>query len=257
MTEPEIFSEFGELGELAKPAEERANEGWEAHLEELRRRIIAVLVVFCAATLAAFLFAGNIAAFLTAPLESFHVKLYTFAPAEKFTAYLRLSAWTGVVATTPFLCAQTAIFIWPALRGRERRYAAISLFGVPVLFFAGAAASYRLLSPLVFRFFLSFASGDGVGALWGFRQYLELLAGLMLASGLLLQLPLAMLALFALGIVRPEAVARTRPQIILLIFFLAAVATPPDVLSQVMLGIPLYLLFEATLFLGRRITKKR
>lgn len=234
----------------------QAPESWEDHLEELRRRIIAVLAVFCAAAFAAFLFAGDIAAFLTAPLEPFEVRLYTFAPTEKFMAYLRLAVWTGMAAATPFFCAQAAIFIWPALRGRERRYAALSLFVVPVLFIAGAAASYRLLSPLVFGFFISFASGDGVAALWGLRQYLELLAGLMLASGLLLQLPLAMLALFALGLVRPETVARARPQIILLIFFLAAIATPPDVLSQVMLGIPLYLLFEATLFLGKRFTGK-
>ncbi len=212
-----------------------------------------MLVVFFAATLAAFAFAGEIASFLTAPLAHFQVRLYTFAPAEKFMAYLHLAAWTGLVATTPFFCLQAALFAWPGLRGRERRYAAATLAVVPALFFAGAAASYRLLAPVVFGFFLSFASGDGVTALWGFRQYLALLAGMMLATGLLLQMPLAMLALFATNLVSPEAVARTRPQAILLIFFLAAVATPPDVVSQVMLGIPLYLLFEATLFIGKKI----
>ena len=214
-----------------------------------------MLVVFFLAASAAFIFAGEIASFLIAPLARFQVRLYTFAPAEKFMAYLHLAAWVGIVATTPFFCLQAALFAWPGLRGNERRYAAVALVVVPVLFFAGAAASYRLLAPIVFGFFLSFASGDGVTALWGFRQYLALLAGMMLTAGLLLQMPLAMLALFASGLVSPDTVARARPHAILLIFFLAAVATPPDVISQIMLGIPLYLLFEATLFIGRRIRR--
>ena len=242
---------------MTEPDPTAPGAGWESHLEELRRRVIAVLVVFCAATLAAFIFAEDIASFLTAPLARYEVTLHTFAPAEKFAAYMRLAAWTGCVATAPFFLAQTAFFIWPGLRGRERRYAALALAAAPVLFAAGAAAAYRLLSPVVFGFFLRFAAADGVTPLWGFRQYLTLLAGMMLAFGLLLQLPPALLALFALGVLEPSAVARRRPQIILLIFFLAAAATPPDVLSQLMLGIPLYLLFEATLFIGGRITKKR
>lgn len=230
---------------------------WETHLEELRRRIIAVLAVFLAVTLAAFALSGEIAAFLTEPLARFQVRLHTFAPAEKFTAYLHLAVWTGMVATTPFFCMQAALFIWPGLRGRERRYAAAALAAVPLLFFLGAAAAYRLLAPPVFGFFLSFSAGDGVTALWGLRQYLGLLAGLMLAAGLLLQMPLVLLLLFAAGILSPAAAARARPQIVLLIFFLAAVATPPDVVSQVMLGVPLYLLFEITLLAGRRIARKK
>lgn len=243
MTEPDLFGAEWE--------------GWEKHLEELRRRIIAVLVVFLAVALVAFVFVDDVAAFLTAPLARFQVRLYTFAPAEKFMAYLNLAAWTGMVATTPFACLQAALFVWPGLRGHERRYAALTLVAVPVLFFAGAAAVYRFFAPLVFGFFLSFAAGDNVTALWGLRQYLGLLAGLMLATGLLLQMPLALLLLFATGLVSPATVARARPQIILLIFFLAAVATPPDVVSQVMLGLPLYLLFEATLFAGKRIARSQ
>jgi sec-independent protein translocase protein TatC len=106
------------------------------------------------------------------------------------------------------------------------------------------------------KFFLSFAGGDGVEPLWGFRQYLSLLSCLMLSSGLLLQMPLVLLVLFALGIVTPRAVARFRAQAVLLIFFAAAVCTPPDVTSQVMLGVPLYLLFEATLLVGALIRGK-
>jgi sec-independent protein translocase protein TatC len=224
---------------------------WEPHLEELRKRIISVLIVFCVTTFVAFVFSSRIAAFLTAPLAVFQVELYTFAPAEKFMAYLHLSVWTGALCTAPFFCLQTALFLWPGLRGKEHHYACGTLFGVPFLFVWGAALCYRFLAPLVFGFFLSFGAGDGVESLWSFKEYLALLFDMMLAAGLLLQMPLALLALLMTGVVSPESVARCRPHIVLLIFFLAAVFTPPDVISQITMGIPLYLLFEGALALGR------
>ena len=224
---------------------------WVEHIEELRRRLIAVLVVFFAAALAAFVCSSLIAEFLTAPLNVFQVRLYTFAPAEKFMAYLHLSAWTGAVFTAPFFCLQTGLFLWPGLRGNEYRYAVAVLFVVPVLFFLGAGLCYRFMSPIVFGFFLSFAAGDGVESLWNFREYLALLFDIMIASGLLLQFPLALLALIVFGIVSADRVAHYRPHLVLLIFFLGAVFTPPDVISQIMLGVPLYLLFEMALWLGR------
>lgn len=214
-----------------------------------------MLVIFSLLTLAAFAFSSQIAAFLTAPLARFEVRLHTFAPAEKFMAYLHLSAWSGALFTMPFFCAQAALFLWPGLRGNEYRYALGALFFAPALFVSGAAASYRFLAPIVFGFFLSFGAGDGIEALWGLREYLALLFDLMLATGLLLQMPLALLALLLTGVLSPQAVARYRPHVILMLFFLAAVLTPPDVVSQVLLGVPLYLLFEAALLLGRILRK--
>ncbi|MDR2523909.1 MAG: twin-arginine translocase subunit TatC [Synergistaceae bacterium] len=237
----------------AKELEVFSGGEWEQHLEELRRRIIAVLVVFSSAALVAFMFSSHIAAFLTAPLTIYHVKLHTFAPAEKFMAHLHLAAWTGAIFAAPFFCVQAAFFLWPGLRGKEFRYVGAVLFAVPALFFIGAAACYRLLAPIVFGFFLAFGEGDGVEALWGLKEYLSLLFDLMLAAGLLLQMPLALLALLAAGVIHRDAVARYRPHAILLIFFFAAVLTPPDVVSQIMLGIPLCLLFEAALWLGGKI----
>jgi sec-independent protein translocase protein TatC len=231
-------------------ADKAGADEWAPHLEELRRRIIAVLAVFSAASFAAFAFSSRIAAFLTGPVSGLGVRLYTFSPAEKFTAYLRLALWTGALISAPFCLLQAGLFVWPGLRGRERRFTLAALTVVPVLFTAGAAAAYRFLSPAALRFFLYFAADDGIQPLWGFQEYLALLYGLMLAFGLLLQAPLLLLAAFALGIVTPRQAARGRPYIIFLIFLAAAVCTPPDVISQAALGAPLYLLFELTLFAG-------
>ena len=226
------------------------------HIAELRRRIIAVLIVFLVTTAIAFIFSSYIVSFLLKPLERFDVDLYIFAPAEKFMAYLNLSFWTGIICTLPFICLQIALFIWPGLRKNEKRYACITLFGVPVLFVLGAALCYIFLAPVALNFFLFFAEGDGMYPLWGFRQYLSLLFRLMLAGGILIQCPLVLLVLMATGLVSYKSVARFRPHIIILIFFLAALLTPPDVISQIILGVPLYLLFELTLLFGRIFKKK-
>ncbi|GHV88301.1 Sec-independent protein translocase protein TatC [Spirochaetia bacterium] len=229
---------------------------WTPHLEELRRRIIAILAVFTVVTVPAFIFSEYLAAFLMAPAAGLDVALYTFDPAEKFLAYLHLAVWTGAVASAPFCLLQIGLFVWPALKGKERRWTMAALAVVPVLFIAGSAAAYQFLSPTVLRFFLGFSSGDGIQPLWGFREYLGLLFALMLAAGLLLQTPLLLLAAFALGLVTPVTVARFRLHIVFLIFLAAAFCTPPDVISQVALGVPLYLLFELTLFIGRFFTKR-
>jgi sec-independent protein translocase protein TatC len=224
--------------------------GWDGHLDELRRRVIAVLVVFSAAALAAFTFSDDVAVFLMSPVSDLGVKLYTFAPAEKFTAYLRLSVWTGVIVSLPFSILQIGAFVWPALIGNERKYAAAALLLVPFLFISGSALSYKFLAPVVLKFFLSFGASDGVQQFWGLAEYLSMLAALLTASGLLLEMPLVLLMAFALGVVTPKRVSRLRPRIILALFFIAAICTPPDVISQIALGVPLYLLFELTLLIG-------
>ncbi|GHV73827.1 Sec-independent protein translocase protein TatC [Spirochaetia bacterium] len=230
-------------------SDEELNE-WTEHLEELRRRIIAVLAVFTVAAIPAFAFSEHIAAFLMTPVADLGLELYTFNPAEKFLAYLNLAVWTGAIVAAPFCLLQIGLFVWPALKGKERRWTLTALLVVPVLFIAGSGLAYRFLSPVVLRFFLRFASGDGIQPLWGFKEYLALLYALMLAAGLLLQTPLLLLFSFVLGLTTPKKVARFRPHIIIMIFLAAGICTPPDVISQAALGVPLYLLFELTLFIG-------
>jgi sec-independent protein translocase protein TatC len=204
-----------------------------------------------------FAFSERMASFLMSPVADIGVKLYTFSPAEKFMAYLHMSAVAGAAVTTPFFVLQTGLFIWPGLRNRERVFARLVLFAVPALFIAGAVFAYKFFAPAVLRFFLLFGSGDGVDALWSFREYLSLLSGLMFAAGASLQMPLLLLALFALGVADPAKVAAARPYMIVLIFLAAAVLTPPDITSQIMLGVPLYILFELTILFGSFLKRKK
>jgi sec-independent protein translocase protein TatC len=229
---------------------------WTEHLDELRRRVTAVLVIFAIASGAAFWRSDAIVFFLMNPVSKFGVKLYTFAPAEKFLTYFEISLRTGAVIAMPFALLQIGLFVRPGLRDKERTYAAAALSVIPILFAGGSALAYFYLSPIIMRFFLSFAGGDAVDSLWGLRGYLKILFDIMLASGLVFQTPLVLLLLFAAGVSTPQKIARFRPHIVLVIFFTAAVLTPPDVISQIALGVPLYLLFELSLLLGRLIRKK-
>ncbi len=227
------------------------------HLEVLRRKILSVLLFFFFSAVLLFLFSEHTAAFLLAPLEGLGVSLYYFRPYEKLLTYMRLAFWGGIVLASPLALVQCCLFVWPALRRNEAKYLLIGGGVVPVLFAAGAAFAYRVMAPLALRFFLSFSEGDNILPLWGFGEYASFLFSLLLAAGVFFQVPLLLLALLLLGIVSLDSVVRLRPWIILLIGLAAALLTPPDVVSQVLLGVPMYLLFELTLFAARLILRRR
>jgi sec-independent protein translocase protein TatC len=221
------------------------------HLEDLRRKILSVLVFFCCATALLFIFSERALLFLQSPLKGLEVSLYYFKPYEKFLTYMKLSFWGGVALSAPLALLQAGLFVMPALRKNEIKYLVLAGAVVPVLFIAGAAFAYRIIAPLALRFFLSFGAGDNVLPLWGFGDYASFLFAMLLAAGLLFQAPLLLLLFIACGVVSVSAVARLRPWIILGIALAAALLTPPDVVSQILLGVPLYLLFELTLAIGR------
>jgi len=105
-----------------------------------------------------------------APVADLNIALYTFNPAEKFLAYLNLAVWTGIVVSAPFCLLQIGLFVWPALRKKERGWTLAAIVAVPAMFVSGAAAAYYFLSPTVLRFFLSFgSSSNGIQPLWGFK----------------------------------------------------------------------------------------
>jgi len=232
------------------------SESYADHLEVLRGKI-SVLAFFCVSAVLLFSFAEATAAFLLAPLEGLGVTLYYFRPYEKLLTYMRLAFWGGMVLTAPLVLVQGWLFLRPALRRSEARYLLLGGGIVPVLFAAGSAFAYRVIAPLALRFFLAFGEGDNILPLWGFGEYASFLFSLLLASGLVFQAPLLLLALLLSGIVSLRTITRLRPWIILSIGLLAALLTPPDVVSQVLLGVPLYLLFELTVALARIVIGRR
>lgn len=227
------------------------------HLEVVRWKILSVLVVFFISFMCSFVFIKKIVYLLQYPISSFAIKLYYFKPYEKFATYIKIAFYMGFIMVLPFTVFQIAHFIFPALKKKEKTWIFPLMLVIPIIFITGAYFSYRIISPMAFNFFLSFASGDNVEPVWSFGEYYSMLLGMMFVSGLVFQIPLILLALIKLEIITAETLSKARAYVIVGIVVLAAVLSPPDIISQVLIAAPLYLLFELALIIGRIITRKK
>jgi sec-independent protein translocase protein TatC len=237
------------------------------HLIELRNR----LMYSCAALLIGFVicyfFAEQIYAFLVQPLADIYQgqtgrrMIYT-GLAEAFFTYLKVAFWAGAFLTFPFVAAQLWLFIAPGLYRTEKRAFLPFLAATPILFFLGGAMVYYFIFPLAWRFFVSFETPPGEGALpieleARVGEYLSLVMKLIFAFGLSFQLPVALTLMGRVGLITSEQLARNRKFAIVGVFVVAAVITPPDVISQVGLAIPILLLYELSIIAVRIVEKRR
>ena len=223
------------------------------HLLELRRRLTWAVLALLAGFALAYPFSRQIYAFLAAPLVAVlpansHL-IFTSLP-EVFLTYVKLSFLAGFFFALPVILYQFWAFIAPGLYHHERKLLFPTLFASVALFVAGAAFAYYLVFPAAFHFFVSF-SGEEITALPAVREYLGLAITFLLAFGAAFQIPVVTVVLARLGVVKVDTLKRSRRYVLLGCFIVAAVVTPPDVLSQFMLAVPMYLLFElGLLFAG-------
>lgn len=221
------------------------------HLSELRQRIIKSLIAICIGSLISYFFIDQIVAFVTAPAG----KLYYMKPAEAFFIYIKIALASGVLIASPMLFYQGWAFFLPALTAREK---AVIAFLVPVsvvLFFGGVAFCYFLVLPLGIQFFMGFAS-DTLQPLLSMESYLDFVLMFVLPFGLIFELPLILILLAKIGLVSSEMLRRNRRFVIFAAFIIAAILTPPDVFSQVMLAVPLIMLYELSHLVIRYILRK-
>lgn len=227
-----------------------------SHLEELRFRIIAVIAFFIAAFFISFFYCGAIMEFLQRPIAGAAEKLYYFRVYEKFTTYLKVSAAAALFFSVPFFLIQLWGFVKPALDSKERNFFAWGLIAAPAVFYGGAFFAYKVMLPSAFSFFAGFAGQDNIQPVWGMTDYFGFLSSVIMLTGAVFLLPLVMLLLMKAGILKYETVSKARAYIIIAIFIIAAVFSPPDVISQMLVAVPLYLLFEVSLLAGRAIKNK-
>ena len=224
------------------------------HLVELRRRLIWSAVALLVCFGGCFYFADRIFAFLAQPLvEAFgpgqgklvYTKLY-----EAFFVEVRVAFFAAFFLAFPIIANQIWAFVAPGLYSKEKRAFLPFLIATPVLFLTGGALAYYVVMPTAFTFFLGY-QGDIGGieqqALPSIGEYLSLVMHFILAFGIAFLLPVLLMLLERAGIVTREQLVRGRRYAILVAFIIAAVATPPDILSQFMLAVPLILLYELSL----------
>lgn len=218
------------------------------HLEELRKRIFIVLAVLTTGTVTAFAFSRQLMGLV---LTGAPIQLQTLAPAEAFTAHLTLSLAVGLLVTSPVGFYQFWRFVSPGLYRKERSVAVAAAILCAVLFAAGAAFAWFVMLKPALTVFRSFETGDVTGG-WSLSNYISFLGRFILVFATAFQLPVLVLILVRMGVVSPVQLARYRRHVIVGLLIIAAILTPPDPLTQVMLTLPLYILFEMSL-LGARI----
>lgn len=237
------------------------------HLIELRLRLIYALLALGGGIIVCYPFTSYIFQFLTEPLwqamgEGEGRRIIYTGLTEAFVTYLKLAFFGGFIITFPFILWQFWLFISPGLYVQERKIIWPFLFTSPLLFLMGASLAYYVVCPWAWQFFLSFempASSTGLSLELEARmsEYLSLMLKLILAFGLCFQLPLLVLGFFKVGIINLESLRRQRKYAFLIIVIVAAIITPPDLISPLSLIIPLYALYEISIGLVKISLKRK
>lgn len=240
------------------------------HLIELRNRLLWCLGVLILAFIGSYIYAGDIYAFLVKPLAaamearegvSSHRLIYTNLT-EAFFTYVTVALWMACFITSPFMLLQLWKFLAPGLYVQEKRLFIPYFIMTPFLFLAGAALAYYFVFPAAWGFFLSFENPAGAGSLpiqleARVGEYLGLAMTLIMAFGFAFELPLGLVLLVQLGVLTVAQLRTFRRYAIVGCFIVAAVITPPDVISQLSLAIPLCILYELAVLAGAVIEKTR
>ncbi len=230
-----------------------------AHLTELRdkllRSLLAVLIVF----IGLFPFANDIYAFISKPLRAILPEGSSMIATEVASPFLtpfKLTLVVAVFIAIPYILYQAWSFIAPGMYRHEKKLAIPLLLSSILLFYAGAAFAYYVVFPLIFAFFTSVGPED-ITIMTDINRYLEFVLKLFFAFGIAFEIPIAAVIMIWAGITTPEALARKRPYIIVGCFVFGMLLTPPDVISQSLLAIPMWILFEFGVFFGRVIQRGR
>ncbi len=230
------------------------------HLDELRRRLFWILGTWGLCAAIAGYWVEDVFEWLMGPaigpVRARGHHLIVIAPPELFFTYVKSALLAGFLVAIPMTLYQTWAFVSPGLYRKERRFALPFVVATSALFFAGCAFGYYVAFPYVFEYFLSLEA-DYVTTSWTTRTLFSFLSRLYLAFGIAFQLPIVMFFLSLAGIARPEALARGRKYAIVVMFAASAILTPPDVVSQVMLALPLCLLYESGIWISRAVLRRR
>jgi sec-independent protein translocase protein TatC len=239
--------------------EETAEQTLMDHLIELRDRllhmVLAILIVF----VALFAFSEDIFTIAAEPLLNLMpegTSMIATGVTSPFLVPFKLVLLLSVLLTIPYLLHQMWAFIAPGLYNHEKRMATPLLISSVVLFYCGIAFAYFVIFPILFGFFIGIAP-EGVAVMTDIGQYLDFIIAIFLAFGIAFEVPVATFLLIAAGVTTADKLASKRPYIIIGAFFIGMLLTPPDVISQSLLAIPIWLLFELGLLASRFFIKEK
>ncbi len=229
------------------------------HIIELRSRILRTLLVIMLLFFPTYYFANDLYQFVAAPLMA-HLpnsgSMIATEVASPFLTPFKLAIFTAIFVGMPFVLHQGWSFISPGLYLHEKKFALPLLISSISLFYLGVAFAYFLVFPLVFEF-LAAVTPEGVTMMTDINRYLDFVLKMFFAFGFAFEIPIATLLLSWSGLATADGMARKRPYVIVGCFVVAMLLTPPDVISQLLLAIPTWMLFELGVFLARFAEKRR
>jgi len=245
---------FSQQEEFIKP-QDRMAAGYMplvGHLEELRRRLIRIIIALAGGSVGCYLFIDQIMAWLTAPAG----KLYYLSPAEAFFSYCKVACITGLLVTLPWVLYEVWAFLLPALTATERFALRLLVPSSALLFYLGLGFAYKWVLPAAMHFFGSFAGTD-LQPMFSLGQYVSFVLSLVVPFGLVFEMPLFMLVLASLNIISSRRLATWRKFMVVLAFIAGGIISPtPDILGQVLLAVPIILLYETSLAIIRWVLHK-
>ena len=238
------------------------------HFAELRSRLINCFIYLFVIFIISYFFAENIYSFLVHPYaeavkdDEINRRLIFTALHETFITYLKLAFFTALFITSPIILIQIWKFVAPGLYKNEKQALLPYLIATPTLFLFGGMLVYYLVMPLAIKFFLTFETSSQISGLpiqleAKVNEYLSLIMRLIFAFGISFQLPVLLSLLARVGIVNSEFLKTRRKYVVVIIFIVAAILTPPDPVTQIGLGIPLLILYELSILSVRLIEKKK
>ena len=227
------------------------------HLREVRNRIALVFVALIVVFFACFACIKPLANKLLEMGRSYGFQYVYLAPSEMLTSYFKLSMILAVVIVAPLLLSQIWGFIAPALTRREKRAIRPALIGGLFFFFIGSAFSYFIALPFMIQFLINYSASEFIQSAISVASYLDFMVGMLLTFGLVFELPMLAFVLSNLGVLTPQLLRTVRPYAIVLIFILAAIITPPDVVSQFMIAVPMIGLYELSIGISMFVVKHR
>lgn len=229
------------------------------HLIELRSRLLKAVLSVIIVFLSLYYFANDIYMIVSEPLRVFLPEgssMIATDVASPFFTPFKLTLMVSVFISMPYMLFQIWQFIAPALYENEKKLALPLLLGSIVLFYLGMAFAYFVVFPLVFGFFTS-TGPEGVTVMTDISRYLDFVLKLFFAFGLAFEIPIATIMLVAAGITSSESLAEKRPYIVVGCFVIGMLLTPPDVISQVLLAVPMWLLFEIGVLFSKMIERRQ
>jgi sec-independent protein translocase protein TatC len=229
------------------------------HLIELRTRLLHIILFVLVIFGCLFYFANDIYYLISAPLQKLlpeNSSMIATDVISPFLTPLKLTFFSAILLAIPFILYQVWAFIAPGLYKHEKRLAVPLLISSILLFYLGMAFAYFVVFPLIFSFITGIGL-TGVATMTDITKYLDFVLQIFFAFGFAFEIPIATVLMIHAGIISPDGLAKKRPYIIVGCFIVGMLLTPPDVFSQVLLAVPMWMLFEVGIFFGRFVYKEK